>query len=258
MADTDTDTEFNPTDIEALAMETGWAPKEEWRGEDDAWVDARSFIRQGRENLKSSLAKQDKRIASFGSTMDEVKTHMASVDKRAYDRAMSDLKARQREAVEDGEVEVYDALEGEIAAIEETAPAAGPKKPAQPQPNPHFDKWLEGNPWYKTDVYLTSQANEIGSALEQMHPELIGEPFFDRLSLEIRKAHPDRFKNPNRDRPGGVEDGGGGTGDGDGGGKPTGRTFADLPPEAKQACDRFVAEGIMDRKAYLETYDWDG
>ena len=35
------------------------------------------------------------------------------------------------------------------------------------------------------------------------------------------------------------------------------RTYADLPADAKKACDQFVKDKIMTREQYLEIYEWE-
>lgn len=82
----------------------------------------------------------------------------------------------------------------------------------------------------------------------------------DQVAAEIKRRYPERFENPRRTAPNGV---GRPTGDRGRTGKP-GRTFADLPPEAQAAADKFVRTIPPDRNGkkytredYLATYEWD-
>lgn len=255
-------TEDEPTAIEELAMETGWAPKDDWRGDEEAWVDAPAFIRQGRENLKSSLAKQDKQLEGMESlkgTVAEFKEHMENTDKRAYDRAIKDLKAKQREAVEEGDTEVYDSIQEEIEDIDKEVVASQPKKTEdRPPRDPVFDAWIPDNKWYNgksnDDVFLTGRANaEVAPTIATTFPEIVGtREYYDKISEQLRKDYPDRFGKSSRTRPAAVE--GAGTG---GGEKPSEgkKSYADLPQDAKEICDRFIGEGLVkDKDAYVSQY----
>ena len=70
------------------------------------------------------------------------------------------------------------------------------------------------------------------------------------VTEEVRRRFPEKFGNPRREKPNRVE----------GGGTPSGRSgkkgYADLPPEAKAACDRFVKQGLMTKEEYVKDFDW--
>jgi len=35
------------------------------------------------------------------------------------------------------------------------------------------------------------------------------------------------------------------------------KSYGNLPPEAKAACDKFVKQGLMTKEAYVAEYDWE-
>ena len=37
----------------------------------------------------------------------------------------------------------------------------------------------------------------------------------------------------------------------------TGRSYEDLPSDAKSACDKYVKQKLMTRDEYLQAYDWE-
>ncbi len=254
-----TDQEFDPTEIETLAMESGWSPKADWRGDGgEEWIDAPEFVRQGTTRLKKTLAKQDKQLVGMKTledTLGEVKEHMIGVDKRAYDKAVKDLKVKQREAVEEGDTEKYDDVQSDIDDLDKEAVSSQTKANNNvPVRDPDFDAWIVDNKWYNTDVFLTSKADaEIGPTVRRMYPDLIGRPLYDMIAEQVRGAYPEKFGKSSRTRPSSVEGAGAG-GAPQGSGK---KSYADLPQDAKEACDRFVEVGVMTKEAYLSTYDWD-
>ena len=241
-----------PTEIEALASETGWSPEDKWRGDPDAWVTAAEFIRKGQGMLKTTLRKQDERLEELQTTMTQFKDHYSNVETKAYERAITDLKAEQRTAVEEGDTEAFDAVQGKIDDLsEDIAKPEAPKK--QPAEDPNFTAWASSNAWYNSDVRLTAMADEIAPTVAKMFPELLNTPgFYERITEEVKAAHPDKFSNTRRKRPASVEGGGGGQQRKTGGNK-----YADLPADAKAACESFVKEGLMTADEYVATYDWD-
>lgn len=245
------------TDLEKLAGETGWAPKEEWRGDEASWVDAATFIRQGQLNLKSTLRSQDNKLSTMQTTLEEFKTHYTNVEKKAYDRAIASLRTRQREAVEEGDTDAFDAVTSEIDALgSEIADTSQSTKADPNKADPNFDSWHPNNKWYNTDVFLTAKADsEIAPAVAKMFPSLVGSrEFYDKITDEIKKAYPERFTNPDRARAAVAEDGGGGVTQA---GRSAKKDYAALPAEAKDACDRFVKQGLMTREDYVKDYEWD-
>lgn len=250
--------EAKPTEIEELAAETGWTPKETWRGNPDDWVDARTFLRQGPAILRTTLKRQDGQLSEMRDTMVEFRDHHRKVDQRAYDRALADLKAEQRAAVEEGDTEAFDDAEEKIAALGKEAPEPE-KKPAKDDAasageDPNFKPFVAENSWYGGDALgdaeMTAFAESISKQIGRHHQ---GQAFYDKIGEEVRAKFPDRFKNPSRREPSRVE---GSTGRGGRPGGGNSQSYDNLPPEAKAACNRFVKQGLLKREEYLRDYDW--
>ena len=77
-----------------------------------------------------------------------------------------------------------------------------------------------------------------------------------QLNPNAKKYHcahkPDKFKNPRRQQAAAVEGAGGSTYRSGGV-----KGYADLPPEAKAACDKFVNQKLITQKQYLAEYEWE-
>lgn len=253
-----------PTEIEALALEMGWAAEADWRGDPDKWVDAKTYIRTGPEILKKSLERQDRQLAETAALLEEFKGFHGKVEERAYKRALGDLKTQQRQAVEDADPEAFERIDGEIDALGEEirAPAAKPTNGnANPDNDPHFIAFQGRNSWYGEDFELTAYADQLAPAVGRKHT---GAAFYETIGTEVRKKFPDKFTNTRRKRARTVESAGAG-GDARRGDK---HTYADLPAEAKGACDRFITQGMFKgsdgttlpvdkaREKYVAQYDW--
>lgn len=239
--------------VEALASELGWAPEDQWRGNPDEWVDAATFIRQGRDILKKTLSRQDTELSEVKKTLGEFKEYHQGVEERAYKRAKADLERQRREAVAEGDVEEVDRIQSELDSLPEPSKTEEPDKgngQANPDNDPNFIAFRSQNPWYGKDYFLTAKANEIAPVVGNAGFQ--GQAFYDEIARAVRSEFPDKFRNPARARKSSVE-GSSGTSRKKGGE----RGYEDLPPDAKAACDRFVNQGLLTRDEYVKDYDWD-
>ncbi|MGB1214603.1 MAG: hypothetical protein ACPG4X_14660 [Pikeienuella sp.] len=247
--------------IEAFAAEYGWAPEEEWRGNPDDWVDAETFLRRGPDAqaaMKKTLEKQDRELSDMRKTLDRMARVQQRAEERTHTEARSDLEARRREAAAEGDLDTYDEISRQINELGESAPAAdnttSTETKANPDTDPNFQAWHRENDWYNSDVFLTSKADtEIAPTVAKMYPELIGtREFYDKVAEETKNAYPDKFGlKPQRRRSTRVESGANGGGRNRRG---NGKSYQDLPADAKAACDRYVNDEVMTQDRYLEIY----
>lgn len=235
----------------AEAKRQGWVPKEEFTGPEDKWTDAENFVKRGKE-INAILRKDNeflkREVAEMKSTMMEFKKFHAETEKRAYERAMSDLREQKKEAIAAGDGEKVLQVDD---AIDELKTARKEEKAAAPAPNqidPAFIEWQEENKWFGKDTELTAEANLIGEVVKRQNPTLIGTEFLDEVTKRVKRMYPEKFTNANRNRPNPVE---GSTAKPAG---PRGKGFNDLPPEAKAACQKFEKQGLMTKEQYLKEY----
>lgn len=252
--------EVDPKVLEK-AREMGWKPVEEWVGDTSRHLDAEKFIERN-ERLKEradgiAKAENDRltaELASLTTTLKEFKDHYTKTEETAYRRAVKDLKAQQRKAVEEGDTEAFDRVEQEIGDLTKEATPKVEKEKPKPEDDPVFQAWKADNSWYGNDIGLTVFANQsaeiIGSRANAPAP---GKPFFDAVTEAVKKEYPEKFENPNRRKAPAVE------GAGEGKSKKAGKTYADLPPEAKRACDDFVSQQVdgkplLTKEEYVKDY----
>lgn len=257
-------------EVETKAREMGWKPKDEWEGDDTGWMEAEAFIER-QENLtkradaaaQAENRKLREEIASLKGvqaemrqTMDEFREFHSKTEQRAYDRALKDIQTKQRQAVESGDTEAFDAAAAEADALMKDAAASAPagKKPDQPQnPDdiPAFKDWHAKNDWYLDDVKLTAYAESIAPAIARKGGYNGTEAaYYEAITEEVKAEFPDRFENPNRKKAAAVESSGGAAP------RKKGRSYTDLPPEAKAQCDKYVKQGLLTKEQYVKDYDW--
>ena len=234
----------------AEAKRQGWVPQEDYNGPEDKWVNADTFVKKGKE-INALLRKDNeflkREVSEMKSTMNEFKKFHADTEKRAYERAMLDLREQKKEAIAagDGEkvLQVDDAIdELKIARKEDRV------LPPQQAIDPTFIQWQEDNRWFGKDTELTAEANIIGEVVKRQNPTLIGTDFLEEVTKRVKRMYPEKFTNANRNKPNPVE---GSTT------KPAGsrgKGFNDLPLEAKQACQKFEKQGLVTRDQYIKEY----
>lgn len=254
------------------ARSMGWVDKEDYKDDPSHWVDAETFVRRGKQInqiLRKNNDRLNKELREAKSEIGEMKLAIKDfgeqykkMTENAYKQAISEVKKQIREANREGDDSLAESLEGQLDTLKEEA--ANIKVPGQPKPNepPRIDvesakatlgEWMQENKWYNPETNPTAfhVADSIAQKLAQTKPQLIGtREFLDLVTEETRKTVPDAFKNPAR-KSGSPVSGSSEARTGSTGGK---KSYADLPPEAKAACDRMTTKG---KPGYIDGFTRD-
>lgn len=194
--------EFTQKEQEALSM--GWRPKEEWDGDEEDFIDAREFVR--RQSLFDKISSQNQEIRQIRTALAEFKQHYTNVEKVAVERAMKELKAEQKAALERGDVDSFQNIQDELETardqVRELESSRG-EVPQAAQPNPEFQAWVNKNRWYATEEHMKVYADKVGIRLAAMGAQPA--EVLREVEKAVRKEFPNKFSNPNRERPGVVE-----------------------------------------------------
>lgn len=264
------------SEVEVAAREMGWRPKEEFRGDTEKWVDAETFVSRGenfipilrkdRETLRAKTAELEGQVretnrllaASQEAIVELKKFHDESTAKQV-EKAKRDLVRQLKEAREAGNTEQEVAIQDELAEIREaqkapTTPASAPAAPAAPAtsapPNEHFKAWESDNPWFKDNPrkrgLALGIAQEIRDSPATKH--LTGKAFFEKLDEELERETGSRSTS--------KVDGGRPTGGAGGSGNGSDRSYADLPAEAKAACDQQARRLVGPGRAFKDDAAW--
>ena len=261
--------------FESEARAQGWVAAEEFRGSENDWVDAETFVRRGKEIMPILRKNNEKLLKELGEAKKaaeearEAAKEFREFQKQQFERKTKDLevqleqlKQAKRDAITQGDgdraIAIDDAMddlkEQRIEAKEELK-AAEAKAAEVPQvtADPTLNSWMDKNDWFGKDTRMTGIANGLGVSLRQENPNLNGQAFLDKLDAELAEVFPEKFgkkrtPNPMEGSPNGTA-------------RPTvssgKKTYGNLPPEAKAACDKFVKQGLMTKEAYVAEYDWE-
>lgn len=232
------------TKQKASAM--GWVPEDQFRGDKSKWVSAEEFVRRGenempilRERLDFALKKQ----ADQDRVIQDLVNLNSTTEKRAYERALKNLKKEQLEAVQLGDVDKFSEINEEIEELQ----SAQIKAPEQKAPaNPIYDDWLSNNAWFKPESgdRVSRYANSIYEDIARENPLASYRQVLDAVAKETKERFPEKFTNQRRTEAASVQRVAGN------GGKPKSR-FGSLSQEARDAFDRFTKQGVkMDKEEY--------
>lgn len=262
-------------EVESEARSQGWVAKEEFRGSEDDWVDAETFVRRGKEIMpilrknNEKLLKELNEAKKAAEEARQAAREFKEFQKDQFERKskeletqLEQLKQAKREAINLGEgdraVAIDDAMdqlkEERLVAKEELKKAEeAAKAPPPVTQDPLINDWIERNDWFGKDRRLTTLANAIGTDLRQQDPNLMGKAFLDKLDAELAETMPEKFgkkktPNPMDGSPNGINRPSASKGK---------KSYDNLPSEAKAACDRFVSQKLMTREQYVAEYSWD-
>lgn len=231
----------------------GWVPKDEWRGDPDKWVDADAFVERGR-HIRPILEANNRRLrdelGQVREVLDRTARMVAERERKAeeigYQRAQAEIDALKREAIQAGDLEAYDkAMQREKVLVKPEAPKEDQQK--SEALDPVLQGWMAENSWYTKDNESTLYANSMAEYIRSTQPNLTGRPFLDAVKKEVEARFPTKFSNPARSAPSAVA----------GAAKPSvggkGRTFNDLPADARRVCMQMEKMGIK-RDDYVKDY----
>lgn len=250
------------------ARRLGWRPQEEYRGTRE-WVPADKFIETAENELpvlRENFRRLDSRyvkdvgdlktqLAEMKDTLKDFREFASRGEQRAYERARKELEDKRDVAVAHADTESFKAAQRELDELDKTVKpkAVETEKPKVEAPDPAITAWIAENAWFTTDATMMAYAKAQDQFLMGTKP---GMPVAERLA-EVRertkKEFPEKFGNPRREQAS--------TTVAEPGAPPSrqkkGKSYDDLPPEAKAACDKFVKSipGFK-REDYVKDYDW--
>lgn len=227
--------------LEARARGMGWTSKDEFKGDPSKWRDAGEFVERG-ESLLPLVKAQNKRlereVAELKQTTREFAEHLSKTEQRAYDRAIADLKQQRKEALAAGDGDAFEKADDQIKEVERdmAAKAAKSAKKDDGGADPIYAEWEARNAWLK-DAELSEYAEFAAQKLRAGGEKATGSDFLDLVAAKVKAQFPAKFTNPRRETAQAVE---GATPARRGGGK----AYADMPSEARAACDRMAKNGF--------------
>lgn len=235
------------SEVETEARKKGWRPKEEFEGDASEWVDAGEFNRRG--ELLDAISHERKNSKALKKQLDAVTEYVKGLEGRTRQKVLDELEAKRREALTDGDIETFDAVEEKIKEVNE-APELEieESEPAKPDNDgvPDFvSDFAKQNEWFHKDKEMTAVmlanterlVTEDGLTLEQAIPKA-----HDR----VKEIFPGKFTNPNKDKPSAVMSGNREQ-------RPSKKALSNLTPEQKTVWH--ALKHVMTEKEFLDSLE---
>lgn len=271
--------------IEDRARHMGWVEKERFRGPEDKWVDAATFVKRGEEvlpivqsqnrrlqegidNLRRELAAQIRGNSELRESIGALNEFHEENLKEQVARVRTELRSELREARKEGDVDKQMELEEKLHELEEKAkkvPEAVKKatttetKPADnPVQDAAFDAWRAQpeNAWFGSDRKKTALALEIGREVaekrEASHKGADGMPtvaFYIEVARQVNEFFGEK-QAPRTDKVSGSRTTRSTT-------DPNrAKAFEDLPQEAKDVCAKQAEKLVGPNRIHKDMKSW--
>jgi hypothetical protein len=227
------------SEVELEAIEQGWNPE----GVDGKRnLTAEEFL--DRKPLYDDLRKTKRSLRKQQEQLEALKKHVSIADERARERALRELDAQKREALEDQNFDAVIAIDKQIRETE-NAPVQ-----AEAPTNAAFEEWRESNDWYDENPEMKDYADMVGTHFAGKNPGLSPEKVFEHVTNEVKARFADKFTNTRRQQPNPVE----GAVRGRAAGSKQRYNERDLPDEHRDIMNTLVKGGTMTKEEYLKSY----
>lgn len=245
---------------EDRAKTMGWRPKEEFKGQEDKWVDAEEFVKRADEDPREArktnhvlMRKLQKLEQGQESILSHHARELAAAEQKAYNDALESIKNTHDSAIHEGDLEkansAWQARE-EITKRQIESVNQPRLSDREAEDNRLRDEFVAKNEWLD-DPEMSRVASEF-----QINKLKRGVSVKDSLEMTaqfIRKKFPHEFEDdtaPPRDRaPSAVRSNNGIRRDN----RAKAGTYEALTPQARTDCDRAVrtSGGKITKEAWL-------
>lgn len=261
------------TQAETDARERGWVPKEEFRGDQSKWVDAPQYLqinghlRNDRDRVRADLDQVKQQNSTLQAQLRAQQAALDALQETVVETKTTDLKADEADlttqikaARSSGDFDLEESLRDKRDKVRREAEKLSVDKPVDrvntgggedKTQTPEFRQFLADNPWFESDrvmaaasVAILAELNASGQTKDLTPSQryaLAAQKTKERFGMETKQVS--RMEGSR----GGADSGGG-----DG----TGKSYQDLPAEAKAACDRASARVVGQGKKFKTEADW--
>ena len=181
--------EYGPQEIEA--MQEGWTPKDQWKGDPkdwrpaDQWLDRGQFMRTISQ-LRGEIRKQEVQVS-------EAYKVGQRIAEAQYNEKLQELKATRRQALHEGDLVTADKVEDQIDSLKENKAKPVDKPVSAAPPPPEYDVFLRRNPAYLTNSVFQHTANAIGAEYIKMHPNAAPADFYLHVENQMKTNFPQHY-----------------------------------------------------------------
>ena len=217
--------------VEDEAKDMGWRPQEEFEGDDSKWIEAREFVE--RKPLYDRIHKLEQNNKRQSQTIHEVNDHISKVRKSEYERAMVDLEAKKKYAVESADSDEVRKVDSQIEDLKTQRPSG--RNPLHPA----IEQFLDDNQeWWGNNEMQDYAIARHDRVMQEGDTDM--ESGLKKVLNDVKTRFPEQFENGNRYQHSAVE-----------GGRRSGKgskarfTSDDLSESQRAIGERWVRSGAM-------------
>lgn len=254
---------------EAEAIDLGWKPQDQFQGDPEKWVDAKTYVERGEtmlplikannrklqgdlEQTRQQLIETQRLLRANADALEQIKKDNSERNLVSIEAQIADIDDRIAAARQEDDVRTELALRDQRDELREQLRAAKktPQTTTTQQTPPNgngstiapevWDKFNADNPWYASDPMLqAATAAAMAQIVKERGAELAGKSPLERMQMaaDVVKKRFGLGQNARRHAANRVE-GGSSADDAGSGGGGSGKVYSDLPPEAKAACEK--------------------
>lgn len=173
-------------EIEQVAYDLGWRPKDEFKGDETAWKPAADYIRAGKD-IQTGMARELKAVRE---TLENVSRTSGQIMQEQLQRQKAELEKEYQQAWLEGDRSEADRIQRELGHIEQRAQAP------QPIPAAVTDFAQRNSAWFQRDPLATDLA--IQTADKMARAGYSAEDQVKAAEREVRRAYPELFPQPQK------------------------------------------------------------
>lgn len=233
------------SEVETAALAKGWTPKDQWEGEPSEWRSAEIYL--ALDPFFKKIESQSKRLKDAEKTIQLFNEHHKRVNESAYKDAVLALRREKKQALEDGDadkvIDVDSRIDDLREKVTEARQAEQVAKAQAPEVHPEFQNWISDNKWYSSNVEMRDFADTYGQSYARSHPGVDPQIILQEVQKSVKRAFPDKFKNPAREAASAVE--------GSSPARKSREADYQLTEEETKVMNRFVRQGILTKEQYI-------
>ena len=232
--------EMNDDEIMQAAKDVGYTdkPKEDWQGDPDKWVDAKTFLERSQTYvpfLKKSNEQMSTKIDSLQGQLLEIvagqQRQVHDAKEESYNKARQDIIDEQADAIREGEDKVFKQKTQELQDLDKTKPT-----PAAKPADPAVTAFRTDHPEWFTDFEKNTKMEQYGNFLLKNNNYATTGEYLNALTKYMDETYKPKAKlidldeggsPPSSSRPGKVQ------------------SFNNLPQGAKDGFEQSVHMGIF-------------
>ena len=184
------------TDIEKRAMENGWSPKEEFKGDPNEFRSADYYM--GKRETLEKVSSQSKKIKNLQSSIEQMTSVFQKNIEDGKRKEIEGLVDKRNTLITEGELEEVHKVDTQINEVNQRNQEFN--QPDQPIPDEHRDaaQFVEDNKdWYNNSTpfnhSMVNKAQEVEMGIGRRNPELSNVERLSRTKDRMIQLYPDYF-----------------------------------------------------------------